>query len=174
MNHNLINVADIFPKPKPKPQPRDNNSSEDHKPQAEEDIYIGHAWFESQTAEVYTSRFNWETMGENEVGFRLRLIGSEIQIQKDPRGWFPVLIEKNGQQSLLYDQPLTIEFAMGIAEEKVREYNFDRYARKDAPWRAESASSSQRDALRKWGIPILEDLTKNQADQILRDLIKEK
>lgn len=171
--HNLINVSDLFPKSKPKPKKREEQLEEHNdKHQAEDEIYIGHAWFESQSAEVYTSRFNWKKTDNS--GFSLPLIGGEIRIEKKPQGWFPVMIDANGQQSLLYDQPLSIEFAMGVAEDKVRQMQLGGFAKKDAKWRSEAASRSQVDALRKWGIPVLEELTKDQADQILRDLIKEK
>lgn len=167
--HSLVNITDLFPKKKP---PTNHNRSEVEDITKEEEVFrIGRAWFESQKSQVYSSNFEWEMTSDG--GFRLRLIKSEIQLRKTAHGWFPVYIEGNEEQ-LLYDQSLTIEYAMGIAEDRVRNMNFGKFARKDAAWRKRLATEGQIEALRKWGVEIEKGLTAGEADKILRKLIDEK
>lgn len=168
-NHDLVNITDLFPKKKP---PTDRTRAEIEDGNNEEEVFhVGRAWFESQKSQVYSSTFEWEMTTEG--GFRLRLIKSEIQLRKTTHGWFPLYVEGQ-QEHLLYDQPLTIEFAMGIAEDRVRSMQFGKFASKDAAWRKRLASAGQKEALLKWGVTIEDGLTSGEADKILRQLIDEK
>lgn len=169
-NHSLVNITDLFPKKKP---PTDYTPLEDpdQEDKPEEEFRVGRAWFESQSSQVYSSTYEWEMMQDG--GFRLRLIRAEIQLRKTIHGWFPVYVEGQNEQ-LLFDQPLTVEFAMGIAEDRVRTMNFGQFARKDAAWRKRPASPKQLGALVKWGVPLKDGLTSGEADKILKKLIDEK
>lgn len=169
-NHSLVNITDLFPKKKPL---SDNMPIEetDQEDKLDEEFRIGRAWFESQSSQVYSSAFQWEIMQNG--GFRLRLIKAEIQLRKTIHGWFPVYIEGKNEQ-FLYDQPLSVEYAMGIAEDRVRSMNFGHFARKDAAWRKRPASPKQLEALVRWGVPLKDGLTSGEADKILKQLIDEK
>lgn len=169
-SHSLVNIPNLFPKPKP---PRDRNTELQQKEDEKQDdvFHVGRAWFEAQSSQVYSSNFEWELL--NDGNFRLRLIKAEILLKKTPQGWFPIYSE-NGTEQYLYDEPLSVEYALGIAEEKIKRLQFGRFARKDAAWRSREATDNQKEALKKWGIAVPEKLTAGEADKLLREAIDRK
>jgi DNA or RNA helicases of superfamily II len=178
--HNLVSITDLFPKAKKKrqnvidndKQEKDQDLEEDQEDSQLEEITIGRAWFEAAESQIYRSEYNWQLALEG--GFKLSLIGGYIHLRKMPNGWAPYFISKNGSEVLLYNEPLNVDYAMGIAEEKIKELNLDRFAQKDAEWRKQKASPEQIDALKKWGVIPDHSLSKGEASKILDQLIEEK
>lgn len=173
--HSLATIADLFPKAKKKYEftstddPQEKKEESDSEP---EEIVIDRAWFEAQESQIFRSEYNWQLALEG--GFKLPLIGGYIHLRKTPNGWAPYFIPKNGSEVLLYEQPLNVDYAMGIAESKIKELNLDRFAQKDAEWRKQDASEGQLNALKKWGVIPDHPLSKGEASEILDRLIEEK
>lgn len=159
--HNLITLPDLFPKQKP---PRPKEIGERIKPQQEQPFKIGRAWMDAQKSHVYSSDFDWELLPDG--NFRLRLIRAHILLGRTPEGWFPVLNE-NGTRRRMYDEPLTVDYAMGIAEEYVRSQNMKGIAQKDAAWKRKKATDGQKATLVKLKIPFAEDITGGDASRLI-------
>lgn len=161
--HNLITIADLFPKRKPPNLKEKGEKIEAHQ---EEPFKIGRAWMDAQKSQVYSSDFDWELLPDG--NFRLRLIRAYILLQRSPEGWFPVFHE-GGHRKFMYDEPLTVDYAMGIAEEYVRNQNMRGIAQKDAAWKKKRATDGQKSTLEKFEIPYDPDISGGEASKLISE-----
>jgi hypothetical protein len=89
---------------------------------------------------------------------------------RTPEGWYPVLYE-NGHRKAMYNEPLTVDYAMGIAEEYVRNQNMMAIANKDAAWKRKKATDGQKSTLDKFKIPYDEKITSGEASKLISEFI---
>jgi len=163
--HSLVTIPDLFPKRKP---PQTQEKGERLEAQKEQPFKIGRAWMDSQKRHVYSSEFDWELLPDG--NFRLRLIRAYILLVRSPQGWFPVFYE-GGNKRAMYDEPLTVDYAMGIAEEYVRNQNMRGIAQKDAVWKKKKATDGQKSTLDKFEILYDPDISGGEASKLISDFI---
>ncbi len=112
---------------------------------------------------VGKSRFAWfETNSE----WRLTIKPKTYAVLRPQDGRYIVQLTSPEGISLLHDTALPLGFAMGVAEDYVRETG-DRFAQRDARWRSDAATQKQIDLLTKFGVDVPDGLSKGEASQMI-------
>lgn len=116
--------------------------------------------------------FNWLAIRPGT--WALVLQGEKLQLQVDGRtGTWSFTTSATGKgvapNRQLQRTGLTLEMAMGVAEEYARRSpNFaNALVSKNAGWRTAPATQGQLDALEKWGMPVTGSLSKGEASDLL-------
>ena len=104
--------------------------------------------------------FAWTNVEDT---WHLKVTDDEVWVRQ-AEGGYEVIGRSAGQTSILSKQPLPMDYAFGVAEDWLRAHTTkSRWARKDAPWRAEPATDKQLDVLRRMGIAIDAPMSKGEA-----------
>ena len=119
------------------------------------------------------SAFRWHVEGKR----RMRLEagpGQDVYLARDDSGlWNVVLRSREGERDL-GGQALPLDYAQGVAEEHVRQNGLGWFAGKDARWRALPPSDKQEELLRSLGIEIPPGLTREGAQDLIREGLRER
>ena len=160
--HNLEGAIAVQGEKREQPKPQQENRIEEaFTPPADTTFET------SEVAEIDffgRSRFSWLQVGD---AWHLRIsTNSDIWVRKSTNGYRAVLHDQ-GQMHSLSDRELPLEYAIGMAEEWVRNHTSSQLASKDASWRKDPPSPKQLLALQKMRIPTA-NLTKGDASDLIR------
>ncbi|MGA8165151.1 MAG: DEAD/DEAH box helicase [Waddliaceae bacterium] len=110
------------------------------------------------------SNFAWVSIGEN---WHLQVSpGVSLWLNRESDGYVPT-IQQEGRLESLVKNPISLVYAMGIAEDWTRRNkDYVAWSSKDAKWRNEPASEKQIEILKKIGCDS-EGLTRGEASQII-------
>ncbi len=87
--------------------------------------------------------------------------------------WNVVLRSRDGQRDLA-GQALPLDYAQGVAEEHVRQNGLGWFAGKDAQWRSRPPSEKQAELLRSLGVQAPAGLTREGAQDLIREGLRER
>jgi superfamily II DNA or RNA helicase len=117
------------------------------------------------------SAFRWHVEG----GRRMRLEagpGQDVFLRKQDGGLWQVVLHSRDGETDLAGQPLPLDYAQGVAEEHIRQNGLGWFAGKDAQWRSRPASDKQVDLLRSLGVDPEEGLTRERAQDLIRETLR--
>jgi hypothetical protein len=117
------------------------------------------------------SHFAWTQVGES---WHLSL-GSQRDVWvRQGKGGFLVVAQIDGELINLSNRELPLDYAIGLAEDFSRKQTVtSAWARKDAPWRTEPATTKQLETLEKLGIKFNYGVSKGDAARLLDQKINE-
>lgn len=98
--------------------------------------------------------------------------GQEIVCDQEDGDRWTVLLVGRGVREALADQPLPLAYAQGVAEDWVRAQNLEGYAARDAAWRKRPPSERQRALLAQLGAHTRSDLTREGAQDLIRETLR--
>ena len=114
---------------------------------------------------IQQSQFVWERMLDD---YRIKFMnGTSVWCQAVEGGFTTFFVEESGETRKLSDIVLPLGYAMGVCEDFVRKNSISLHSRKDAPWRKDSATEKQINALQKMGIDFNPGLTKGEAADLM-------
>jgi hypothetical protein len=117
------------------------------------------------------AHFAWTPVGDS---WHLRLSISRNVWVRQVKGGFLVVAQSDGQSITLSSRPIPLDYALGISEDWARKQTTKNgWARKDAPWRAEPATTKQLETLEKLGIKFDYGVLKGDAARLLDQKINE-
>jgi len=123
---------------------------------------------ESKVSEIQffeTAHFAWTPVGDS---WHLRLADDRDVWVRQVNDGFLVVAHADGDAISLSNRPLPLDYALGVAEDWSRKQTTKAaWARKDAPWRSQPATSKQIETLEKLGIEVGGDIDKGTAAQLL-------
>lgn len=114
------------------------------------------------------SAFRWHI----ETKRRMRLEagpGQDIVLVRQETGLWEVVLQSRSARTALVPQALPLDYAQGVAEEHIRQQGLGWFAGKDAQWRSRPASEKQVDLLRSLGIEPEEGMTREAAQDAIRE-----
>ena len=113
------------------------------------------------------SAFAWIQVGDAwhlPVGDR-----RDIWVRKESIAGYRIVLNSEGGTVSLADRELPLAYALGVAEDWVRNQKVEPLVRKDAPWRGDPASEKQIATLWKFGVTNTAGLTKGAAWSLLQE-----
>lgn len=93
-------------------------------------------------------------------------VGSAYLLKDKNKKWWPIFEKENETFFPLFDEPLELEFAQGIAESYLHLFE-NPVMMKDAGWRSTPISPGQKKTLEKFNIPYEDNWTKGEASDAL-------
>lgn len=105
------------------------------------------------------------------AGAFVMTMGGAEHVRMEQRGadWRVVHVESIGQElavAEVWSGP-SLEYAQGIAEDYVRKHGAKALIDKAAPWRSRPASDKQKEALRRWRVPVRDGMTAGEASDAM-------
>ena len=111
------------------------------------------------------AHFAWVPVGDS---WHLILGANRDVWLRQVDGGFLITAQSDGQVFNLSNRPLPLDYALGVGEDWSRKQTTkSAWARKDAPWRSQPATSKQLDTLSKSGITFDHGITKGEAFELL-------
>jgi len=100
--------------------------------------------------------------------------GREIWCDALPDGGdrWTVTLRGRGTETPLTDQPLTLAYAQGVAEDWVRAHKLEGYAARDAAWRQRPPTPKQVALLHQLGVAVPDGATRADATALIRDTLR--
>lgn len=117
------------------------------------------------------SAFRWHIEGKR----RMRLEagpGQDVYLTRGDGGLWSVILRSREGEADLAGQALPLDYAQGVAEEHIRQNGLGWFAGKDAQWRSRPPSERQVELLRSFGIDTPEDLTREGAQDLIRESLR--
>lgn len=118
------------------------------------------------------SEFKWHEIPDTKSGSSSFGItvgdGSCLYLKHAQGDEFRVLrIDKDNIVKTLTDEPLSLGYAMGFAEDWIRQSGTLTLTKKTASWRHDTISRSQQEALTNLGVTVTKEMTKGDASDLL-------
>lgn len=117
------------------------------------------------------AHFAWTPVGDS---WHLQLsINRDVWVRQVKDG-FLVVAQSDGRSITLSSRPIPLDYALGISEDWARKQTTKNgWARKDAPWRAEPATTKQLETLEKLGIKFNYGVSRGEASLLLDNKLNE-
>lgn len=118
------------------------------------------------------SMFVWKTLGQDKLLLQASPT-KRILVASEGEEHYRVVLRDTGGEEQVLGERLPLGYAQGVAEDYVRQENLAGFAGKDAAWRGQPASPKQKAIIRGYGKAVPEDLTKEQASEIISKCLAE-
>jgi ATP-dependent helicase IRC3 len=122
----------------------------------------------AQTVDLFRQRRLHWVHGPGE-SFILSCGAEQVVLRPEGQAWM-VLVQRRHETEILA-RGLPLDYAQGTGEDHVRRAGAQRLADPHAPWRTRPASDRQREALRRFRVPVRSGLTAGEAADALTQAI---